>query len=137
METSGSVIAGGALATIIATSAITLNLTENAGNLFESGGIHTSDDTNRLQGKYADAVVGMSGVSIGLSGMYLIFYFYGLYKYRREQHATSQKIYWTILLLAVLLGIVSSALNLSLVTNYSNLVADGSVQNRSRPKHSG
>ena len=128
MEVAGSVFAGMSVASMLVSSGITVSLTEGAGNLFESGAISTTDDSPKLQGRFSDAVRGMSATTIGLSVGYLGFYSYGMYKYRKEHHAIVQKIYWTILLLAIIMAIISSALNINLVEGYTNYLDDGQLQ---------
>ena len=127
MEVAGSVFAGMSVASMLVTSGITINLTENAGDLFQSGAISTSDDSTRLHGGYADSVLGMSAATIGLSSVYLGFFGYGIHKHRRETHAAVQIVYLAILVLAMLLAIISSALNIDLVTGYTGYLDNGQL----------
>ena len=127
MEIAGSIFAGLSVASMVVSSGITINLTENAGTLFQSGAIHVDEDDSKLHGKYAVATTGIAGATIGLASVYTGMYLYGLYKYSGHQLDVQQKIYWTILLIAMVMAVVSSALTLSLVNNFSTFLADGQL----------
>jgi hypothetical protein len=69
----------------------------------------------------------MSAVVIGLSALYLVFFIYGWYRTRHSKEANIQRIMYTVMVLAMLLGICSAAVNLNLTENYlsiSNLEPD-------------
>ncbi len=117
MDSSGALFSGLTLASIITTSGLAINMTENFGTLAANEHIKQEVDSDRLVGPYGNAVAGMSSVVIGLSALYLAFFIYGWYEHRKVRSPAQrmQRIYWIVMLLAVVLGTVSAALNLSLV----------------------
>lgn len=121
MNTAGSVFTGLTLASIITTGGLTLNLTENFGNLADNGSVKQEVDSGRLVGSYGNAVTGMSAVVIGLSAIFLVFFTFGWYRKRKNKEARGQYVYWVFLLLAVVLGICSAGVNLGLTENYGSL----------------
>lgn len=130
-DTAGALFTGLTLASIITTGGLVINLTENFGNLAKDGDVQ-QEVTNgvagdRLVGTYGNAVTGMSAVSVALAGLYLIFYIFHWYKSRGNREATLQRVYLTVVLLAVALGISSAAVNLALTTDFKTLVTNGSI----------
>jgi hypothetical protein len=109
------------LSSIIVTGGLTINLTENFGNLANSGSVQQELDGSKLIGNYGNAETVMSALTISLCGLYLIIYMYQWYKRRNDKTASFQRIYYLIILLAVLLGISSAAVNLNLTTNYTQI----------------
>jgi hypothetical protein len=89
--------------------------------LFKNGAVVVNANSGKLEGDYASAIAGMSATSISLSGIYIVYYIFGLFKYRHHSHITIQKIYWTVLLIAILLGIAMSGINLHMTENYQSL----------------
>jgi hypothetical protein len=127
MDTAGSVFTGLTLASIITTGGLVINLTENFGNLANDGQVKQEVLGDKLVGPYGNAVTGMSAVVIGLSALYLVFFIYGWYRTRHSKEANIQRIMYTVMVLAMLLGICSAAVNLNLTENYlsiSNLEPD-------------
>jgi multisubunit Na+/H+ antiporter MnhB subunit len=121
MDAAGSLFTSLTLASIITTGGLTINLTENFGNLANDGKVKQEVDGDKLVGSYGNAVTGMSAVVIGLSALYLIFFVYGWYKKRGDKEARMQRVYWVVMLLAVLLGVASAAVNLNLTENYLSI----------------
>jgi multisubunit Na+/H+ antiporter MnhB subunit len=118
MDTAGSLFTGLTLASIITTGGLTLNLTENFGKLANNGSVKQEIDGDRLVGTYGNAVTGMSAVVVGLSALYLIFFIYGWYQKRGDREARMQRVYWVVMLLAVVLGVASAGVNLNLTENF-------------------
>ena len=121
MNTVGSLFTGLTMASIITTGGLTINLTENFGNLANNGQVRQEVDGDRLVGTYGNAVTGMSAVVIGLGALYLMFFIYGWYKKRNDRNIKVQKIYWLVMLLATLLGVSSAAVNLNLTENFLSI----------------
>lgn len=109
------------LASIITTGALTINLTENFGNLANNGSIKQELNGSKLVGSYGNAETAMSAVVIGLSGLYLIMFIYRWYKMRHDKVANLQRLYYLVVMLAILLGISSAAVNLNLTENYGTI----------------
>jgi len=121
MDTAGSLFTGLTLASIITTGGLTINLVENFGTLADQGKVKQEVDGDKLVGSYGNAVTGMSAVVIGLSALYLIFFVYGWYKKRDDKDARMQRVYWLVMLLAVILGVASAGVNLNLTERYSSI----------------
>ena len=120
MDTAGSLFTGLVTASIITTGGLVINLTENFGTLSNNQSVLQEADGNRLVGAYGNAVTGMSAVTVGLSGLYLIFFIYGWYQTRGKK-ASLNRVYYTVLLLAVLLGIAAAGMNLNMTQNYFSI----------------
>lgn len=118
MDTAGSMFTGLTLASIITTGGLTINLTENFGKLANDGSVKQEVDGNRLVGVYGNVVTCMSSVVIGLSALYLVFFIYGWYQKRGDREARLQRVYWLVMLLAVVLGVASAGVNLNLTENF-------------------
>lgn len=121
MEIAGTVFTGLSMASIITMSGLTINLTENFGNLALDESIKQETTGPRLVGAYGNAVTGMSSVVIGLSLMYIGFFAYGMYRRRYRKTPNIQKVYWVVMMLAIAMGIVSASINLNLTENYQNI----------------
>lgn len=121
MDVTGTVFAGLTMASIITMSGITINLTENFGNLAINEQVKQQTTGPKLVGSYGNAVTGMSAVVIGLSALYIAFFIYGLYKKRFQQISKVQKVYWVVMMLAVVMGICAAGVNLNLTENYQNI----------------
>jgi hypothetical protein len=121
MDTAGTVFTALTLASIVTTGGITLNLTENFGTLAQDGHLKQEISGDRLVGTYGNAVTGMSAVVVGLGALYLVLFIYGWYVNRKEKAANIQQVYWVVMLLAILLGITSAAVNLNLTENFFSL----------------
>ncbi len=127
MDTAGVAFAGLTLASIITTGGLVINLTENFGTLANNGDVLREVDGERLVGTYGNAVTGMSAVVIALTGLYLIFYIFNFYRARGNRDISAQRVYLTVILLAVMLGLSSAAVNLNLTENFITLEADGNI----------
>lgn len=121
MDVTGTVFAGLTMASIITMSGITINLTENFGSLAINEQVKQQTTGPKLVGSYGNAVTGMSAVVIGLSALYIAFFIYGLYKKRFQQVSKIQKVYWVVMMLAVVMGISAAGVNLNLTENYQNI----------------
>ena len=116
----------GSLLTGAVANSLTINLLENAGILFRDEQIFLQDTPElrnkdpQLHGAYADAVLIISAITIGLSALYLIGM---LYQVKSKQ--LNIKYYEGLLCIAyiiALLAVVSaSTLNITLVDQYANL----------------
>lgn len=130
-DTAGALFTGLTLASIITTGGLVINLTENFGTLANNGDVQ-QETTNgvpgeRLVGTYGNAVTGMSAVSVALAGLYLIFYMFNWYRTRGNRDASLQRVYLTVVLLSVALGVASAGVNLGLTSTFSTRVADGGI----------
>lgn len=118
MET---VLTGVALASIITTNGLTINLTENFGSLASNGHVKQSATGNELVGDYGNAVTGMNCVVLVLSFIFLIVYIYGWFLRRHDRYEKLHLAYWIIILLAIIIGVVSAGITLNLTTNYASI----------------
>lgn len=118
MDTTASILTTITLASIITTSGLTIHLTENFGTLAKDEQVKKEVNGDKLVGPYGNAVTGMSAVVIGLSAVYMIFFIYGWYKNRHNHSAHIQRIYWLVMVLAVILGVCSAGMNLNLTEEY-------------------
>lgn len=130
-DTAGALFTGLTLASIITTGGLVINLTENFGTLANNGDVQ-QETTNgvpgeRLVGTYGNAVTGMSAVSVALAGLYLIFYIFNWYRTRSNRDASLQRVYLTVVLLSVMLGVASAGVNLGLTSTFATLVSDNNV----------
>ena len=121
MDVAGSMFTGLTLASIITTGGLVINLTQNFGTLANNGDVLQEAGGNRLVGTYGNAVTGMSAVVVGLSALYLIFYMYGWYKMRGNRTVGVQRVYWTVILLSVMLGVAAAGINLNLTENFGGI----------------
>jgi len=133
MDTSTWVFTGLSLASVIATGGLTMNLTENFGNLAKTGSIKQEINGNKLVGTYGNALMGMSAVVVALSGLYLILFFYKWYQEMKKvqnrnglnknqwHQFTLQKIFYLVSFFAILLGVASAAVNINLLDNYGGI----------------
>lgn len=140
-DQAGALFTGLTLASIITTGGLVINLTENFGTLAIDGDVQ-QETTNgvagdRLVGTYGNAVTGMSAVSVALAGLYLIFYIFHWYRTRADSVASLQRVYLTVVMLAVLLGISSAAVNLALTSTFGTLVTDGDIVTDPNPAVAG
>jgi len=136
-DTAGALFTGLTLASIITTGGLVINLTENFGTLSNNGDIQQETVNgvpgDRLVGTYGNAVTGMSAVTVALTGLYLIFYIFSWYRMRGSRDASLQRVYLTVVLLSVCLGVASAAVNLALTSTFATLHADGSVVSDPNP----
>lgn len=56
---------------------------------------------------------------------------------RGNRNANVQRVYWIVILLAVMLGLSSAAVNLNLTENFTTLVADSSIEYSPNPPVAG
>jgi len=119
VDVAGNVFTSVTLASIITGGALTINLTQNFGNLANSKAIKTSGLA--LVGPYGNAETAFAAIVIGLGVLYLIYFFYGWWRMRHDKVKVVQKIYYFFILFAVILGIASAGMNLYLTENYINI----------------
>ena len=121
MDASGMLFTGLTMASTITTSALAVNMVENFGTLATNGQLKYEVNGPRLVGTYANAVTGMSAVSIGLSMLYIALFIYGWYRNRRSSTTGIQKIYWTVMMLAVCLSVSASGMNLHTTEKFTSI----------------
>lgn len=130
-DTASALFTGLTLASIITTGGLVINLAENFGTLANNGDVQQETSNGaageRIVGTYGNAVTGMSAVSVALSGLYLIFYIFNWYRSRGNKDASLQRVYLTVMLLAVALGAASAGVNLALTSKFATLVSDGDI----------
>lgn len=125
METFGSVASGFTIASIVSTAGITLNMTENFGDLVNSGALEVG---RTLHGHYGDSLLGMGSVEIAMTSVYVFLFLYGLLKYRKHARKTVQKIYWTLFLLTVVIGFINGVMVVYLVQNFENMLQNDQLE---------
>jgi hypothetical protein len=113
---------------IIINSILALVFTEYAGNMFHNNNVSLSAKSPSLKGTYANAMVGLSSLSLLWSAMYIFLFSRGMYVNRNEAHMKRQKIFWTVLLLAIILGFSVSVMNIHVVHDYQDLLNGGHVK---------
>jgi hypothetical protein len=129
MSVGKSIFMFGTMATVITSSSLHLNFTENIQPLIRDG--HVSLNGDKLSGEYGDSMVGVTAVSLGLCSAFLLF---EIYKYfankglRKPYRTTLEKTYMSFLMLGFLLGVISGIVNLHLLENWTTLVAEGKVK---------
>ena len=121
IDIAGNVFTALTLGSIITGGALTINMTQNFGNLANSKAIQAS--STALVGPYGNAETALAAIVIGLGVLYLIYFFYGWWQMRHDKVKVVQKIYYFFILLAVIVGIASAGMDLYLTENYVNIDA--------------
>ena len=126
IEHSGTLAAGLALSSALATAGLTLNMTEHFGTLVNEGKVNSND--KRLSGSYSDAVFGMSITTIVMSAMYITLYIIGMNKFRDNANIGTKKTFWSVLLIVMIISIVCGSLNIHLIERFEEIKMDGGIE---------
>lgn len=132
LYTTSTVTAGITMVGILVTGAMSINLIEQFGNLEYHEQVRQVSTGSSLEGEYADALSGLAFFVLVISALYLALLIYVMVKHYRqpEHHRESPliKVYWVLIILSLMMGLTSAALDVHLVDQFNKLVADGDLK---------